>query len=92
MCSNAFTPLSAYPTCASLPVVVTRSVSAPRAACQTTPPVGSAVSIALALPSISPLSRRYFEPAVLPVSSSQTAWKTIRRSARRPFAAAAAAP
>jgi hypothetical protein len=44
----------------------------PRDACQITPPVGSAVSIATALGSISSAARRYPEPAVLPVSSSQT--------------------
>ena len=46
MCSNALTPWWTYPTWASRPAVSTRSVIAPRHACQITPPVGSAVSIA----------------------------------------------
>ena len=59
-------------------------------ACQITPPVGSAVSIATASGSIRPASRRCPEPAVLPVSSSQTKWKTIRRPSSRPSPRAAA--
>src|SRR5918992_1078941 len=43
MCSKAFTPSCTYPTCASRPDVRTRSVIAPRHACQITPPVGAAV-------------------------------------------------
>ena len=65
---------------------------APRHACQITPPVGSAVSIATAAGSISPASRRCPEPAALPVSSSQTKWKTILRPSSRPSSRAAAAP
>jgi hypothetical protein len=72
MCSKALTPSWTYPTCASRPEVWTRSVMAPRQACQITPPVGSAVSIATASGSIRPAARRCPEPAVLPVSSSQT--------------------
>ena len=53
MCSNAFTPRCACPTCAARPRTSTRRVIAPRLACQTTPPVGSGVSIATALGSIS---------------------------------------
>ncbi len=77
---------------ASRPRAVTRSVIAPRASFQITPPVGSAVSIASAPGSISPASRRWPEPAVLPVSSSQTKCRTIRRPSSRPSSRAAAAP
>jgi hypothetical protein len=38
MCSKALTPSWTYPTCASRPEAWTRSVMAPRAACQITPP------------------------------------------------------
>ena len=92
MCSNALTPWWTYPTWASRPAVSTRSVIAPRHACQITPPVGSAVSIACADGSISPAARRCPDPAVLPVSSSQTPWMTIRRSPSRPSSRAATAP
>ena len=92
MCSNALTPSWTYPTWASRPAVRTRRVIAPRAACQITPPVGSAVSIAAARGSIMPASRRCPEPAVLPVSSSQTRWSTIRRPSSMPSSRAATAP